>query len=119
MRAFNFEEESYRQLEVISGKFFRTYVRSRALSGLFTPITTLLNNLVYIALCIFGAYAILNGNLTIGGLSAFLIYASNISSPINQFSAMLNQVQAGLAAAERVFEVLDEEPETPDNPAAS
>lgn len=83
-----------------------------------TPIMTLLNNLVYIALCVFGAYSILNGTLTLGGLSAFLIYANNISGPINQFSAMLNQVQAGLAAAERVFEVLDEEPETPDSPAA-
>ena len=119
MRAFNFEEESNRQLDSINGKFFRTYVRSRALTGLFSPITTLLNNLVYIALCVFGAHAILNGTLTIGGLSAFLIYANNISGPINQFASMLNQVQAGLAAAERVFDVLDEEPETPDDPAAA
>lgn len=119
MRAFNFEEEACRQIESINERFFQTYVRSRALSGLVTPITTLLNNLVYIALCVFGAYAILSGHLTLGGLSAFLIYASNISGPINQFSAMLNQVQAGLAAADRVFEVLDEEPETPDDPAAA
>ena len=119
MRAFNYEEEAYRQLETINVKFFRTYVRSRALSGLFSPIMTLLNNLVYIALCVFGAQAILKGTLTVGGLGAFLIYANNISGPINHFSAMLNQVQAGLAAAERVFEVLDEEPETPDNPETS
>ena len=57
MRAFIFEEESYRQLESINGKFFRTYLWSRALSGLISPITTLLNNLVCIALCVFGAYA--------------------------------------------------------------
>lgn len=116
MRAFNYEEESYRQLEKINSRVFKTYFRSRTLSGLLNPIMNLINNLVYIAICVFGAYSILQGNLTLGGLSAFLIYANNISGPINQFSMMLNQVQAGLAAADRIFNLLDEEPELPDNP---
>ena len=115
MRAFNYEEESYRQLEKINSRVFQTYFRSRTLSGLLNPIMNLINNLVYIAICVFGAYSILRGNLTLGGLSAFLIYANNISGPINQFSAMLNQVQAGLAAADRIFDLLDEEPEAPDH----
>lgn len=115
MRAFNFEEESYRQLEKINKRFFDTYLWSRTLSGLINPIMTLLNNLVYIAICVFGSYSILQGKLTLGGLSAFLIYANNISGPINQFSAMLNQVQSGLAAAERVFQLLDEEIESSDD----
>ena len=115
MRAFNFEEESYQQLETINKRFFKTYLWSRTISGLINPIMNLLNNLVYVALCVFGGYSILQGNLTLGGLSAFLIYANNISGPINQFSMMLNQVQAGLAAADRVFNLLDEEPEIPDN----
>lgn len=109
MRAFNYEEESYRQLEKINKRFFKTYLSSRTLSGIINPVMSLLNNMVYIAVCVYGGVLTVSGVLTLGGLQAFLLYANNISGPINQFSAMLNQVQAGLAAADRVFSLLDEE----------
>ena len=114
MRAFNFEEESGEQLDKINMRFFKTYLSSRTLSGVIHPIMSLLNNSVYIAVCVFGGMAIINNSLTLGGLTAFLLYANNISGPVNQFSMMINQVQAGLAAADRVFDMLDEEPEKPD-----
>ena len=114
MRSFNYEEESYRQMKEINGRFFKTYLSSRTLSGIINPVMTLLNNIVYIAICVIGGVLTVNGGLTLGGLQAFLLYANNISGPINQFSAMLNQVQAGLAAADRVFSLLDEEPEPAD-----
>ena len=115
MRAFNYEETAYDTMETINKKFFRTYLSSRTWSGLITPVTTLLNNLVYIAVCVLGGLLSIKGVVTLGALTAFLIYAYNISSPINTFSTMLNQVQAGLAAADRIFKLIDEENESEDN----
>jgi ABC-type multidrug transport system, ATPase and permease components len=115
MRAFNYEEESGKQLDEINKRFFKTYLSSRTISGVIHPVMSLLNNSVYIAVCVFGGISIIKGNLTLGGLQAFLLYANNISGPVNQFSMMINQVQAGLAAADRVFDLLDEDPEIPDS----
>lgn len=112
MRAFNYEQTSYEEMERINKKFFKTYVSSRTWSGLISPVTTLLNNLVYIAICIFGGMMGVKGVLTLGALQAFLLYAQSISGPINSFSSMLNQVQSGLAAADRIFVLLDEDEET-------
>ena len=115
MRAFNYEETAYDTMATINKKFFRTYLSSRTWSGLITPVTTLLNNLVYIAVCVLGGLLSIKGVVSLGTLTAFLIYAYNISSPINTFSTMLNQVQAGLAAAERIFDLIDEENESEDD----
>jgi len=115
MRAFNYEETAYDTMATINKKFFRTYLSSRTWSGLITPVTTLLNNLVYIAVCVLGGLLSIKGVVSLGTLTAFLIYAYNISSPINTFSTMLNQVQAGLAAADRIFDLIDEENESEDD----
>ena len=115
MRAFNYEETAYDTMATINKKFFRTYLSSRTWSGMITPVTTLLNNLVYIAVCVLGGLLSIKGVVTLGTLTAFLIYAYNISSPINTFSTMLNQVQAGLAAADRIFDLIDEENESEDD----
>ncbi len=115
MRAFNYEERSYEEMETINNKFFKTYLSSRTWSGLITPITTFFNNFAYIAICVAGGYLGIKGVLSLGALQAFLIYANNISSPINTFSTMLNQVQGGLAAADRIFTLLDEEEESEDH----
>ncbi len=112
MRAFNYEETAYDTMSTINKKFFRS---SRTWSGLITPVTTLLNNLVYIAVCVLGGLLSIKGVVSLGTLTAFLIYAYNISSPINTFSTMLNQVQAGLAAADRIFDLIDEENESEDD----
>ena len=117
MRAFNYEETAYDTMATINKKFFRTYLSSRTWSGLITPVTTLLNNLVYIAVCVLGGLLSIKGVVSLGTLTAFLIYAYNISSPINTFSTMLNQVQAGLAAADRIFDLIDEENESEDDEA--
>ena len=119
MRAFDYEARAYEEMQGINKRFFKTYLSSRTWSGLISPVTTLLNNLVYIAVCVFGGYMNIKGALTLGALQAFLIYAQNISGPINNFSTMLNQVQSGLAAADRIFDLLDQEEEIPDNDTES
>ncbi|MBR6229662.1 MAG: ABC transporter ATP-binding protein, partial [Eubacterium sp.] len=107
MRAFNYEERSYDQMDTINEKFFKTYLSSRTWSGLITPVTTFLNNFAYIVVCVAGGILAIKSILSLGSLQAFLIYANNISTPINTFSSMLNQVQSGLAAADRIFQLLD------------
>lgn len=112
MRAFNYEEAAFETTRNINQKIFKTYLSSRTWSGLIQPVTTLLNNLVFIAICVIGGVMTVNGVLTVGALLAFLLYTQNISGPINTFSSMLNQVQSGLAAADRIFLLLDAEVET-------
>lgn len=114
MRAFNYEERSYDQMDTINEKFFKTYLSSRTWSGLITPVTTFLNNFAYIVVCVAGGILAIKSILSLGSLQAFLIYANNISTPINTFSSMLNQVQSGLAAADRIFQLLDEEDQAED-----
>ena len=111
MRACNYEDAAYEKTREINKSFFKTYLSSRTWSGTIQPVTTLLNNLAFIGICVFGALMVGSGNLTVGELMAFLLYSQNISTPINTFSTMLNQVQSGLAAADRIFELLDEEVE--------
>lgn len=117
MRACNYEEAAYARTLEINEKFFRTYLSSRTWSGTIQPVTTLLNNLVFIGICVFGALMVGGGSLSVGELMAFLLYSQNISGPINTFSSMLNQVQSGLAAADRIFSLLDEEVEAEEQEA--
>ena len=115
MKAFHYEVRAAERFEVINKRFFDTYFYSRSVSGLTGPVIKVLNSLLFLVLCFWGAFEVMNGDLTIGGLQAFLIYAVNISSPIRQFSNDLNMFQAGIASADRIFDLLDSGEETPDN----
>ena len=111
MKAFHYEEQARERFAEINNRFFKTYFYSRSVSGLTGPVIKVLNSVIYLLLCFLGALQIVEGRFTIGGLQAFLIYASNISSPLRQFSNDLNLFQAGMAAAERIFDLLDAEEE--------
>lgn len=111
VKSFNYEEKAAEKFEEINRKFFKSYLSSRFYSGLTTPIIKLINNLAYIAICVFGGLMVIGGHLTIGGIQAFLIYANTIANPIAQISNTLNQLLSGAAAAERIYEFLDKEEE--------
>lgn len=111
MKAFHYEEQARERFAEINNRFFKTYFYSRSVSGLTGPVIKVLNSVIYLLLCFLGALQIVEGRFTIGGLQAFLIYASNISSPLRQFSNDLNLFQAGMAAADRIFDLLDAEEE--------
>lgn len=111
VKSFNYEEKAAQKFKEINKRFFKSYLSSRFYSGLASPIVKLLNNLAYIAICVVGGVMAVNGNFTIGGIQAFLIYANNISSPLAQISNSFNQILSGIAAAERIFEFLDAEEE--------
>lgn len=111
VESFSYGDRAEEQFGELNGKFRSTYIRSRFVSGFILPLSRLINNLAYIALCVAGAVLLYRGSISLGEFQAFLIYANMISSPINSISTSFNNFQLGLAAAERVFEFLDEEEE--------
>ncbi|MBC3797862.1 ATP-binding cassette domain-containing protein [Acetobacterium tundrae] len=114
VKSFNYEEKAAEKFDNINQRFFKSYLSSRFFSGLTSPLMKLINNIAYIAICVIGGILVITGGLTIGGIQAFLMYANNIASPIALISNNLNFLQSGAAAAERIFQLLDEEEETED-----
>ena len=87
-------------------------------SALVMPTTRFVNAIVYAGVGIFGAFAVLAGTLTVGGLTAFLSYANQYTKPFNDISEVVTELQNSLACAGRLFELLDEAEEEPDAPCA-
>ncbi|MCD8107852.1 MAG: ABC transporter ATP-binding protein/permease [Oscillospiraceae bacterium] len=83
--------------------------RSQFLSGLMQPIMTFIGNFSYVAVCVVGAALIIDGRISFGVITAFLIYTRLFESPLRQISQAMTQVQSCAAASERVFEFLAEE----------
>ncbi len=83
--------------------------RSQFLSGLMQPIMTFIGNFSYVAVCVVGAALIIDGQISFGVITAFLIYTRLFESPLRQISQAMTQVQSCAAASERVFEFLAEE----------
>ena len=93
-------------------------MRAQILASLIQPSTMFVNNLAYILVVVLGAFQVLSGRLSLGGIQAFIQYIRQIGQPISQLGSMAAQVQSALASAERVFELLDAPEITADSPAA-
>ncbi len=111
VKSYNMEGVSEERFEEINRRFHRAYVKSKFASGFIMPMTLMVNNIGYICVSIFGAYMIIDGSLTLGGFTAFLLYGQMLSSPLQSASSSMNQVQSGFAAVERLFDILDAEEE--------
>ena len=86
-------------------------LRRQFLSGMMQPIMTFVGNLGYVGVAISGAFLAINGTITIGDIQAFITYVKNFTQPIAQIAQVTNMMQSMMAAAERVFEFLEEEEE--------
>ncbi len=84
------------------------------ISGLIQPATQIVSNLMYVAVAVLGGYRVATGAMTLGGVQAFVQYSRQFTMPISQLAGIANQVQSGVASAERVFAVLDTPPQPPD-----
>ena len=111
IKSYNLEDKSISTFNVINRKFHKAYVNAKFISGFILPISLIINNLSYIGLSIIGATFIINGQLTIGGFLAFLLYGQMLNTPLSKFASSMNQVQSDLASLERIFEIMDEEEE--------
>ena len=106
-----------RSLEIFDGHNRQLYAasfRAQLLSGIIQPAIQFLANLNYVAIAVIGAYRVVSGTMTLGDVQAFIQYSRQFTMPIMQIAGQMNLLQSGLASAERVFELLDAEEETPD-----
>lgn len=114
VKAFSYEEQAFEEFDRLNTRLYDVGFRAQYAGALANPTTRLVNAIVYAAVGITGALAVLSGTLTVGGLSCFLTYANQYTKPFNEVTGVLTQLQTGIAAAGRVFEVLDAEDEPSD-----
>lgn len=108
------EPSSTEKFNSINESFYGNSWRSQFLSRLAFPITHIITNLGYIAVCVLGGYYTIAGKITIGGIQAFIQYVNQFNRPLTSVSEIIPAIQQTLAAAERIFELLDESEESPD-----
>lgn len=117
MRVFNGEKRSVEKFQKINNKMYGSAWKSQFLSGLMMPITTFVGNLGFVGVAVLGGYLAINGKLQIGDIQAFIQYVNQFNQPIAQSAQIANVLQSTAAAAERVFEFLNEKDEIAENPS--
>lgn len=111
IKAFNKEESTIQNFNDTNDTLYQSAWKSQFLSGLMQPIMMFVGNLGYVGVAISGAVLAIRRTIGIGDIQAFIQYVKNFTQPIQQMAQITNQVQSMAAAAERVFEFLDEEEE--------
>ncbi|MGI5977656.1 MAG: ABC transporter ATP-binding protein [Candidatus Limivicinus sp.] len=116
--AFNAQEKSIEKFTELNEELYKSGWKSQFFSSLTMPLMNFINNLGYVAICVLGGFLTLKGSISVGDIQAFIQYVRHFTQPINQLANVSNQLQMTVAAAERVFEFLEEEEESPDVPDA-
>ena len=111
IRAFNREEAVEETFSRTNDRLYESAWKSQFISGLMQPIMTFVGNLGYVAVAVLGSVLAVNGTIEVGDIQAFIQYVKNFTQPITQIAQVSNMLQSAAAAAERVFEFLDEEEE--------
>lgn len=114
MKAFNGEKDSIAVFNELNQELYRSGWKSQFLSGLMMPLMGFVGNLGYVVVCILGGILTARGTLKVGSILSFIQYVRSFNQPIQQVASIANVLQSTMAAAERVFEYLEEEEETPD-----
>ncbi len=114
MKAFNGEARSIEKFNGINDTLYKSAWKSQFLSGLMMPVMTFVGNLGYVAISILGGYLAIKQAITLGDIQAFIQYVRSFTQPITQLANISNVLQQTAAAAERVFEFLEEGEEIPD-----
>ena len=114
IRAFNQEETVKARFDETNRILFQSAWKSQFFSGMMQPIMNFVGNLGYVAVAVSGSMLAVSGVIMVGDIQAFIQYVKNFTQPITQIAQVSNMLQSMAAAAERVFEFLDEEEETPD-----
>ena len=118
VKGFGYEERAEKKFGTINEKLYGQGQKAQFYSSLSNPCTRFVNAIVYAAVGIIGAISAIYGRLTVGQISMFLSYANQYTKPFNEITGIVTQLQSAFASAQRVFAVLDEVPEIPDDPQA-
>lgn len=114
LRLFSREKKITEEFDVINRSYISNAIRAQIASGLIGPSNNTVNNLTYLLISALGAYCVIKGigGITVGVIFSFLLFMRNFTNPINNILMMANSLQLALASAERVFETMDQAPET-------
>lgn len=119
VKAFCYEERAQKEFDRINHELYDAGVKAQFYSSLTNPCTRFVNSVVYAAVALVGALSCIGGGFTVGALSSFLTYANQYTKPFNEISGVVTELQTALASAKRVFAVMDEPAEAPDDPDAA
>ena len=108
VKAFNAENKVIENFDSANDQLYHSAWRAQFLSGLMHPITNFIANIGYVGVAVAGGYLAVNGTITVGNIQSFIQYNRQFTQPINQIAQISNLLQAMVAAAERVFEFLEE-----------
>jgi ATP-binding cassette subfamily B protein len=114
VRMFNKEDDMINKFKKFNDDLKEVGVKAQIWSGFIMPIMNAIGNLTFVIIVLSGSLLVLNNAITIGVVTSFIFYSKQFQRPINELASTFNQLQSGIAGAERVFEILDEEDERED-----
>ena len=114
VKTYNYEEESIRRFDELNDELYNAAYKSQFYSGIMHPLTGFLQNVGYVAVCLVGGFEVINGNMAIGDIQAFTTYVRRLQHPMTSIAQLMNTIQTMVAAAERVFNLLNETQEEED-----
>lgn len=115
VKAYHQEDEVIKRFDEINERLAKYSLRAIFYSSITNPATRFVNGLVYAGVGLAGAYAAINGIMTVGALSSFLSYSNQYTKPFNEISGVITELQNAIACAARIFELLEEPVEIPDS----
>lgn len=105
--AYNLQERTIEEFNKASDDLTKTGITAEIISSSMGPVMNMLNNVSFVIVAVFGGYFVIKGTISVGVISAFIIYSKQFSRPINELSQLYGQIQTALAGAERIFSILD------------
>ncbi len=114
IKAFNHEKKSNAEFEKINSELYAFGWKAQFASSVIFPLLNFMSNITFVGICVLGGYMAAIGRISLGSIQAFISYSRQFNHPIMQVAGIVNVLQATVAAAERVFEILEEPEETPD-----
>ncbi len=114
VKTFSREEAVKEQFGEINGRLQKASLRAIFFSSITNPATRFVNSLVYAGVGVFGALTAIGGGISVGRLSCFLSYANQYTKPFNEISGVITELQNAIACAARIFELIEEEAQTPE-----
>jgi ABC-type multidrug transport system fused ATPase/permease subunit len=116
VKTFGHQAAARQRFAELNGEVFQSSFAAQFFSGLVSPATMFIGNLSYVAVAVVGGLQVATGQITLGSIQAFVQYVRQFNQPLTQIAGMYNTMQSGVASAERVFELLDTDEETPEPP---
>jgi len=111
IKLFNREKPAKEEFEKLNDELYKNNFKATFVSSVMMPLTGLIGNIGYVAICVVGGLLASSGSLAIGGIQSFIQYLRQFNMPISQIANIANVLQSTVAAAERIFELCDEEEE--------